>query len=168
MPVNISTCRVVVFFKTIFFRRLFLFIAFYLFIFSSICPAQRDKIDSLQKILPSLKDTARIDCMNELSFQYIRLLIRDSSEYFEAASYKESKKLNYINGIAAAISNQAAIVEYFDNDFVQAEALARKSLALFGKMNNNRGIENTIMNLWFSLFAQSKYDEAYIICIKAI
>ena len=166
MPVNISTCRVVVFFKTIFFRRLFLFIAFYLFIFSSICPAQRDKIDSLQKILPSLKDTARIDCMNELSFQYIRLLIRDSSEYFEAASYKESKKLNYINGIAAAISNQAAIVEYFDNDFVQAEALARKSLALFGKMNNNRGIENTIMNLWFSLFAQSKYDEAYIIALR--
>ena len=116
MPVNISTCRVVVFFKTTFFRRLFLFIAFYLFIFSSICPAQRDKIDSLQKILPSLKDTARIDCMNELSFHYIRLLIRDSSECFETASYEESKKLNYIHGIAAATSNQAAIFEYFDNE----------------------------------------------------
>ena len=164
MPVNISNWKVFTLYKAACFKRLLLF--FYPIIFSTVCFAQRLQIDSLQKILPSLKDTARIDCMNELSLQYTRLLIRDSSEYFEAASYKESKKLNYINGIAAAISNQAAIVEYFDNDFVQAEALARKSLALFGKMNNNRGIENTIMNLWFSLFAQSKYDEAYIIALR--
>ena len=110
MPVNISTCRVLAFYKATCFKRFFLCIIFYLFIFLPTCFAQRDKIDSLQKILPALKDTARIDCMNELSFQYIRLLIRDSAEYFEAASYKESKKLNYINGIAEPISNQAAIL----------------------------------------------------------
>ena len=166
MPVNISTCRVVVFFKTIFFRRLFLFIAFYLFIFSSICPAQRDKIDSLQKILPSLKDTARIDCMNELSFQYIRLLIRDSSEYFEAASYKESKKLNYINGIAAAISNQAAIVEYFDNDFNKSEALEKESISWYEQTQNKKGIDVVYNNLFFAVFAESKFDQAYQIAEK--
>jgi tetratricopeptide (TPR) repeat protein len=166
MPVNISTCRVVGFFKTTFFRRSFLFIAFYLFIFSSVCPAQRDKIDSLQKILPSLKDTARIDCMNELSFQYIRLLIRDSSEYFEAASYKESKKLNYINGIAAAISNQAAIVEYFDNDFNKSEALEKESISWYEQTQNKKGIDVVYNNLFFAVFAESKFDQAYQIAEK--
>ncbi len=159
MPVNTSTCRVVVFVKTTFFRRLFLFIAFYLFIFSSICLAQRDKIDSLQKILPSLKDTSRIDCMNELSAQYIRLLIRDSAEYFEALAFKQSKALGYIHGIAASVTNQSGIFEYFDNDLVKSEALARESIDWFEKTTNKSGIENAYDNLSFAIFGQSKYDE---------
>ena len=131
-----------------------------------VCFAQTKEIDSLKNVLPLLKDTSRIDCLNELSFQYTRLLNRDSAEYFESAAYKESEKINYVHGIAESLSNQSGIVEYFDNDFIQAETLARKSLTLFEKMNNNRGIENTIINLWFSLFAQSKYDEAYIIALR--
>ena len=130
------------------------------------CFAQRETIDSLKKILPLLKDTSRIDCINELSFQYTRLLIRDSAEYFESLAYKESEKINYVHGIAEAVTNQSGIIEYFDNDFIQGEALARRSLALFEKTNNKRGIENTTINLFFSLFAQSKYDEAYIIALK--
>ena len=161
MPVNTSTCRVVVFVKTTFFRRLFLFIAFYLFIFSSICLAQRDKIDSLQKILPSLKDTSRIDCMNELSAQYIRLLIRDSAEYFEALAFKQSKALGYIHGIAASVTNQSGIFEFFDNDLVKSEALARESIDWFEKTTNKSGIENAYDNLSFAIFGQSKYDEDY-------
>src|SRR4051812_35582889 len=166
MPVNISTCRVLVFYKAGYLRTILLCAIFYLFIFLPTCFAQRDKIDSLQKILPALKDTSRIDCMNALSFQYIRLLVRDSAEYFEALANKESKALNYIHGIAESISNQSGIFEFFDNDFIKAEALSKESLELFEKTNNKNGIENTNQNLWFALFAQSKYDEAYVIGLK--
>ena len=69
----------------------------------------------------------------QLSFQYIRLLIRDSAEYFEALAYKESKALGYIHGIAESISNQSGIFEYFDNDLVKSETLARESIGWFEK-----------------------------------
>ena len=128
MPVNIFTCRVLAFYKAAYFKRITFFILFFLFIFSARCFGQRNQVDSLQKILPSLKDTSRIDCMNELSAQYIRLLIRDSAEYFEALAYKESKALGYIHGIAESISNQSGIFEYFDNDLVKSETLARESI----------------------------------------
>jgi len=166
MPVNINTCRVLVFFKAGYLRTILLCAIFYLFIFLPTCFAQRDKIDSLQKILPALKDTSRIDCMNALSFQYIRLLVRDSAEYFEAIANKESKALGYIHGIAESVSNQSGIFEYFDNDFIKAEVLARESLEWFKKTSNKNGINETNSNLWFAVFAQSKYDDAYSIALK--
>ena len=99
--------------------------------------------------------------MNELSSQYIRLLIRDSAEYFEALANKESKALGYIHGIAESISNQSGIFEYFDNDLVKSETLARESIGWFEKTINKNGIENAYDNLSFAVFGQSKYDEAY-------
>ena len=161
MPVKLTTCRTLAFYSTALFKKLFSFIAFYLAISFSICFAQREEIDSLKKILPALKDSSRIDCMNALSFQYIRLLIRDSSEYFQEQSYLESKKLNYIHGIAESVSNQSGIFEYFDNDLIKSEALARESIGWFEKTINKNGIENAYDNLSFAVFSQSKYDEAY-------
>ncbi len=161
MPVNVNTCRTLAFYKADLFKRLFSFIAFYLFIFSSTCFAQREEIDSLKKILPTLKDSSRIDCMNALSYQYIRLLIRDSAEYFQQKSYLESKNLNYIHGIAESVSNQSGIYDFFDNDLIKSETLARESIGWFEKTTNKNGIENTFDNLSFAIFGQSKYDEAY-------
>ena len=136
MPVKITTCRTLAFYSTALFKKLFSFIAFYLAISFSICFAQREEIHSLKKILPALKDSSRIDCMNALSYQYIRLLIRDSAEYFQQKSYLESKSLNYIHGIAESVLNQAGIFEYFDNHFVKLEALARESLGWVKKTCN--------------------------------
>ena len=106
--------------------------------------------------------------MNALSSQYIRLLIRDSAEYFEAVANKESEALGYIHGIAVSVKNQSGIFEYFDNDFVKSEALARESIGWFEKTNNKNGIENTYGNLSFAVFSQSKYDEVYQIAKAAI
>jgi hypothetical protein len=39
--------------------------------FCVVCFAQREKIDSLKKVLPTLKDSARINCLNTLSNAYI-------------------------------------------------------------------------------------------------
>lgn len=149
MRVKITTCRILAFCSTALFKKLFSFIAFYLAISFSLCFAQRQEIDSLKKILPALKDSSRIDCMNALSFQYIRLLVRDSCEYFQQQSYLEPKRLSYIHGIAESVSNQSGIFEYFDNDLVKSETLARESIGWFEKTINKNGIENAYDNLSF-------------------
>ena len=64
--------------------------------------------------------------MNALSAQYIRLLVRDSAEYFEALANKEAKVLGYIHGIAESVTNESGIFEFFDNDLVKSETLSER------------------------------------------
>ncbi|MBS1667380.1 MAG: histidine kinase [Bacteroidetes bacterium] len=123
--------------------------------------SQRNEIDNLRKILPTLQDSSKVDCLNALSFQYVRLLRRDSAEYFQMNAYQESKALHYIQGIAAAINNKSSIYNYFDNDFLKSESFARESISWYDETANKKGIENAENNLFFSLMAQSKFDEAY-------
>ncbi len=68
------------------------------FFFCVVCFAQREKIDSLLKILPSLRDTTRIDCLNELSKIYSEMENKDSAKYFADFAYIRAKQLNYIPG----------------------------------------------------------------------
>jgi sensor histidine kinase YesM len=125
--------------------------------------AQQKEIDSLFRILPSVHDSARVDCLNELSFQYTRTLKRDSAVYFQSTANAEARNLGYIHGIAVAISNQAFIAEYFDNDFNKSESLSRESVRWFGKTANQTRLDRAYKHLWFALFSESKYDEAYTI-----
>jgi hypothetical protein len=121
MPVNISTCRVLVFYKAGYLRTILLCAIFYLFIFLSTCFAQKGKIDSLKKVLPSLNDTDRIDCLNELSYCYTYISKKDSAEYYATVAENESKNLNYIHGIAESVSRQAGMAEHFENNFFKEE-----------------------------------------------
>ena len=41
--------------------------------FCTIALAQREKIDSLKKVLPSLHDSVRIDCLNALVEAYLKI-----------------------------------------------------------------------------------------------
>ena len=69
--------------------------------------AQQKEIDSVKKILPSLHDTERIDCLNELSYSYTYISKKDSAAYYATIAENEARKLNYIHGIAESVSRQA-------------------------------------------------------------
>jgi len=127
----------------------------------SIAIAQKEPTDSLKKKLLPLRDTARIDCLNELGFQYIKFSKKDSAEHYALLAYEESKKLNYIHGIAESFSCKSRIAKHFDDDFIKSEALGRESLHWYEKTNNKKGIETVYDELWYAFFAESKYDEAY-------
>ena len=58
------------------------------------CFAQTHTIDSLKEVLPSLKGEARIDCLNELSYQYI-VVEWNSSEGLRL--YLDLEKLRFEN-----------------------------------------------------------------------
>jgi tetratricopeptide (TPR) repeat protein len=121
---------------------------------------QTVQIENLRKALPKLKDSARIDSMNELSLQYINMELKDSAEYYASKAYVESRALNYIHGEAVSRSHQAKIKTQFHADFVEAENLYREAVSLFDKTNNKRSLADTYGQLGFACFVQGKYDEA--------
>jgi len=92
MPVHQNNCRISGFCKKAWVRRLCCFIP--VFFSSVISFSQQQEIDSLLKVLPTLKDTARINCMHQLSLQYFDKQDKDSTLYYLNLVYEELKKLH--------------------------------------------------------------------------
>jgi Histidine kinase len=134
------------------------------FIFSFLLPlglfSQTPRIDNLRKVLPLLKDSARIDSMNALSLQYIEQSVKDSADYYATTSYNESKLLHYIHGMAESLSRQGYMKTYFYGNLIEAEKLCKASIGLYQKTANKTGLALTCDHLAFVCFGQSKYDEA--------
>ncbi len=135
-----------------------------------ICFSQKEKIDSLKKVLPSLKDSARIDCLNELSTEYMLLemrsgrlcqMCRDTVLYYGDKAYEEARKRNYIHGIAESFIPKAALQNHFLNNYKEAENLARESLKWFELTGNKRRIEVVYFQVGLNLFRQHRHDEAF-------
>ena len=118
------------------------------------------RIDSLRSRLPFLKDSARIDCMNELSLQFFEQALKDSAEWYAASAYKEAVLHQYFHGMAAALSSQGSMQTYFYGNLVGGEKLDRAAIGLYGKTGNKSGLAAAYSHLSFVCFAQTKYDEA--------
>lgn len=128
--------------------------------------AQQEEIDSLRKVLPALKDTAIIDCFNQISHEYIELDKKDSAAYYAALACAEAKQSNYIHGVAEALSIQSQIAKHFDDDFIKSEVLGKESLRWYDKTPNKKGLENLYYYLVYTVFSQSRFDEAIVFAGK--
>jgi len=113
-------------------------------------------IDSLKEVLPSLKDSARIDCLNALGDAYLLFKQIDTTQYYVAKAYEESKKINYIHGMAESKSIEAEI----GSDFAKLEKLAHEAIRLYAMTTNKKRLAETYYNLGFVLWAQSMFTEA--------
>lgn len=73
------------------------------------------KVDSLQKHLPYLKDSNKVDCLNLLAQKFLIIggptwtwsKKADSVYYYATIAYKEAKRIGYKRGVAAALTNLA-------------------------------------------------------------
>src|SRR5438874_2496199 len=128
------------------------------FIFPVDCFAQRETIDSLNKILPLLRDSARVDCLNALSGNYLELN-NDTAAYYAALAYAEAVKINYIHGIAESLSYKGEIEELSDN-FPAGEKLSREAIDWYKKTPNKKRLADTYMKLGYSMYAQSFFMES--------
>ncbi len=128
--------------------RLFAVSIFALLIFSDALSQQRE-IDSLKKVLSLLHDTARIDCITEIIANYSYVNNLDSMEYYLNLSYRESKQINYIHGIAVALFQKAAFLNRISN-FPAIEQLAKESLQWYSHTNNKKYIEVAYFELGFN------------------
>ena len=120
---------------------------------------ERLKIDSIKRILPSLKDTAKIDCLNKLGYLYIAAEQKDSAEHYADLANQEAKTENYIHGIAISFAIKAHIARHFDGDYIKSEKQAKESLKWYERTENKSGIDTAYNYLMYSFFAQSKFDE---------
>jgi len=124
------------------------------------CLAQQEKIDSLKKVLPKLKDTARIDCLLGLAYQYFCTPEKDSVIHYTDKAFEESKQINYIHGLAASYIRKSGIANCTHNDFPQTEKYAREALKWFSLTSNKKELSIAYWHLGRALTDQSHYDEA--------
>jgi sensor histidine kinase YesM len=125
-----------------------------------VCFTQDNKIDSLNRILPTLHDTAKVDCLNNLTYQYILAEKKDAADFFADKAQAAAKQINYANGIAVSIACQAHIVNHFHDDFIKSETLCKEAMLWFDKTGNKKGIESLYTIIIVTAFAQSKFDDA--------
>ena len=128
--------------------------------FTTPSQAQTKLIDSLKEELPVLKDSENVDCLNSLAYAYTLFEKKDSAIHYNDLALSEAKKLNYIHGIAVSFVRKARIAKHFDDDLIQAEKLAKESLNWFEKTQNKEGLFEVYHELMYSIFGQSRYNEA--------
>src|SRR6185295_8602031 len=124
--------------------------------FSAVCIAQTEKIDRLKKSLPALNDSSRIDCLNELSEEYVGIQ-KDTAQIFVLQALKEAEKINYVHGLAEGISLKATLAFEKDNIYPTAENFAREAILLYAKTPNKKKLNRTYYELGHALYAQSDF-----------
>lgn len=137
-------------------------VVFYLLLSSIGSPlhAQTKLIDSLKEVLAILKDSENVDCLNNLAYAYTLNEKKDSALHYTGLAYSEAIKINYIHGVAVSLVRKARIVKHFDDDLVQAEKFSKESLNWFEKTSNKEGLYDVYHELMYSIFGQSRFDEA--------
>jgi len=131
------------------------------FFLCTVCIAQREYIDSLKNLLPILKDTNRVNCLNELSEAY-QDIQTDSARQYALKALSEAGKITYRKGTVFATyylarSNQptGTFSDMEDNCYAVLE---------FIKKNNGSDGDLQLARLYLltglAKWAQSKFDEA--------
>ena len=158
MPVKPHSYRSTAFDEpTTLFKKLHVIVIVLSFCFCQVGFAQREKIDSLKKILPSLHDSARVDCLNALASIYLNLQT-DSAEFYTDDAYTSAVRLNYTKGIANALIN-SGITECCKGNFTVAERLLRKAIPLLDT-SNTAALAWAHVSIGYALYAQSNFNEA--------
>ncbi|WP_167272906.1 tetratricopeptide repeat-containing sensor histidine kinase [Dyadobacter arcticus] len=100
-----------------------------IFLLPSVSKAQQAGVDSLLKILPTLKGRPRIDCLNEIA-EHCLWTRSDSVAWYAQKALEESSAIHYQKGIDIAwFSIGTTKIVNLQN--VEAERLMRRSLAAF-------------------------------------
>jgi len=143
-------------FTTIFFA---LFICYYAL-------AQTKTIDSLKKVLPFLKGTARIDCLNELGFEYSNIPFNkshyvqtDTALIYIKEAINETSKLNYAVGMGQALQNLGMVNEQRGN-FLISEQYTVDAISILKITNRKPEYYRAIVNLGWCDYNEGKYKDA--------
>jgi len=134
----------------------------------SVCFAQTKKIDSLRKTLPSLKDTARIERLIQIWVEFvgkdgnepIKKEAIDSAIRYTDIVEQESRKINYMHGIAESYGMKGIIQNRYYGNFPAAVKLIREGLSWFNRTNNKRTLEIQYIMLFVAFSKLDLYDDA--------
>ena len=136
--------------------------------------AQTPTLDSLKKALPLLKDKARIDCLNELGFEYSnpywgisKYIQTDTAMLYTKLALNESLKLNYVPGIGEAYQN-IGMVEEERGNYIRSEYYTALAIPKLFNQNMQTELHRARINYGWCKFNQGQYNEAIEIYIKEL
>ena len=127
---------------------------------------QRAKIDSLQKILLTAKDTAKVNCLNRLSPEYY-LFNTDTAWNCASEAYNLAVKINFTKGVAEGLLNLAQIIQERGN-VSGAEKYFRQAPELYQKIHEVSEYNKAIRKLGNNLMLQLRFEEARNIFEKVL
>lgn len=133
---------------------------------SSSLSAQQVKIDSLEAVIPSLKDTSKVDALHRLSFAY-----QDVSPDKGLLTAKEAvdlaEQLGYHKGKAWALNR---LGDNYARKSMFEESLKKylEALTIFENLNYKRGISGTINGIGIVYYYLKNYDKALEYYLKSL
>ncbi|MGM0407070.1 MAG: tetratricopeptide repeat protein, partial [Bacteroidota bacterium] len=136
-----------------------------LILFSFVCFGQTNT-DSLEKILPQVKNEEKAELLNQLSKSYLRKSPEISFQYANEA-LKISRKLND-KKLEADAMKSIGDTYYYRNEIVDANKSYQKAQLIYKEINNFVGISEIYKSFGNLQFANSKYDSAEYFYNKAI
>ena len=130
--------------------------------------AQRQKIDSLKKIVQTASDSVKADNLILLGYEYARYN-SDSNQYwswwnpdtarlFAREALDFAGKISYENAEARALALLGMIS--VDADFEVAEQYTRKAIPIFEKVHDEPRLAGANGSLGWYLYAQSKFEDS--------
>lgn len=121
-----------------------------LFLFSKFVNTQNfqiDKppfsIDSLKKSLPSLRDSARVDCLNELSRSYFEIELPemfDTAWLYANQSYQEAYSINYTKGLGDACLRKGLLAQWHHFNTREMAAYFSEAISWYEKISDHNGL----------------------------
>jgi tetratricopeptide (TPR) repeat protein len=130
----------------------------------------------MQKMLPALKDIARINCLLKISFEYghvnndsdnvFTYLNNDSANLYASMALSLAKKINYLKGMANAFENMGEMA--YAHNFWEAENYFRQAVFLYDSIHDFENLNWSYLWLGYYLMWQCKFDEAQQVYAKAL
>ena len=85
-------------------------------------------IDSLKKVLALLRDSAKVDCLNELTRSYSEARQWDSAMVMVKHAYNDASAINYIKGLGDADLQYGVIYSFPNTNIPEAEKYYREAI----------------------------------------
>ena len=144
----------------------YLLITILFHIFLNYSFSQNPHIDSLICKLKKSYGYEQINILNNLSDSYISIHIPTAINFAQQALI-QSKKYNYIDGLAYGYLNLGNIYKY-TGDYTQCQGYFEKSLMQYNKIKNYNKICNLYVFLSEIQINKSNYSKAYLSLIKSL
>lgn len=120
-------------------------------------------IDSLKKVLPFLKDSARVDCLNELTRSFTEAethSLFDSAWTLAKQAYAEAFAINYVKGLGDASFRKAHLSRWYFWNFNETVKYYQEAISWYKKIVNDEGLGHAFWGLGDALSQQESPDEA--------
>jgi two-component system, NarL family, sensor kinase len=128
--------------------------------------AQQKIIDSVEKIIPSQKDSNLAKSYNELTWQY-RNIDQDKAIEYGNKAIDLGNKIKFPKAVAQAY-NDLGIIYYDQQDFTNALSSYKKAFDIRTKLNDQKGIGALYNKMGIIYQKESKFDSALLYAQKAL